>query len=90
MWQNPDVKLKDGTKSIPGRMRAGRSRAQIQPGKAEMWNGPGDGEAGGYSCACGCPVHSAAESAKDSVRFFTISGLAARLLQPCEKLRAVQ
>ena len=60
-------------------MRAGRSRAQIQPGKAEMWNGSGDGEAGRNSCACGCSVHSAAESAKDSVRFFTISGLAARL-----------
>ena len=69
MWQNPDVKLKEGTKSIPGRMRAGRSRAQIQPGKAEMWNGSGDSEAGRYSCACGCSVHSAAESAKDSARF---------------------
>jgi len=44
-----------------------------------MWSGSGDGEAGRYSCACGCSVHSAAESAKDSVRFFTISGLAARL-----------
>ena len=60
-------------------MRAGRSRTQIQPGKVEMWKGSGDGEAGRYSCACGCSVHSAAESAKDSVRFFTISGLAARL-----------
>ena len=85
MWQNPDVKLKDGTKSIPGRMRAGRSRAQIQPGKAEMWNGSGDGEAGRYSCACGCSVHSAAESAKDSVCFFTISGLAARLFATVRK-----
>ena len=85
MWQNPDVKLKDGTKFIPGRMRAGRSRAQIQPGKAEMWNGSGDGEAGRYSCACGCSVHSAAESAKDSVCFFTISGLAARLFATVRK-----
>ena len=70
---------------LPGRMRAGRSRAQIQPGKAEMWNGSGDGEAGRYSCACGCSVHSAAESAKDSVRFFTISGLAARLFATARK-----
>ena len=70
---------------LPGRMRAGRSRAQIQPGKAEMWNGSGDGEAGRYSCACGCSVHSAAESAKDSVRFFTISGLAARLFATVRK-----
>lgn len=85
VWQNPDVKLKDGTKSIPGRMRAGRSRAQIQPGKAEMWNGSGDGEAGRYSCACGCSVHSAAESAKDSVCFFTISGLATRLFATVRK-----
>ena len=85
MWQNPDVKLKDGTKSIPGRMRAGRSRAQIQPGKVEMWNRSGDGEAGRYSCACGCSVHSAAESAKDSVCFFTISGLAARLFATVRK-----
>lgn len=59
-------------------MRTGRSRTQIQPGKAEMWNGTGDGEAGRYSCACGRPVHSAAESAKDSVRFVAISGLDAR------------
>ena len=56
-------------------MRAGRSRAQIQPGKAEMWNGSGDGEAGRYSCACGCSVHSAAESAYDSVRLFAVSRL---------------
>ena len=70
---------------LPGRMRAGRSRAQIQPGKAEMWNGSGDGEAGRYSCACGCSVHSAAESAKDSVRLFTISGLAARLFATVRK-----
>ena len=70
---------------LPGRMRAGRSRTQIQPGKAEMWNGSGDGEAGRYSCACGCSVHSAAESAKDSVRFFTISGLAARLFATVRK-----
>ena len=70
---------------LPGRMRAGRSRAQIQPGKAEMWNGSGDGEAGRYSCACGCSAHSAAESAKDSVWFFTISGLAARLFATVRK-----
>ena len=88
VWQNPDVKLKDGTKSIPGRMRAGRSRAQIQPGKVEMWNRSGDGEAGRYSCACGCSVHSAAESAKDSVRFFLDWLLG--FLQPREKLRDVQ
>ena len=49
------------------------------------WNGSGDGEAGRYSCACGCSVHSAAESAKDSVRFFTISGLAARLFATVRK-----
>ena len=66
-------------------MRAGRSSAQIQPGKAEMWNGSGDGEAGRNSCACGCSVHSAAESAKDSVCFFTISGLAARLFATARK-----
>ena len=66
-------------------MRAGRSRTQIQPGKAEMWNGSGDGEAGRYSCACGCSVHSAAESAKDSVRLFTISGLATRLFATVRK-----
>ena len=50
-----------------------------------MWNGSGDGEAGRYSCACGCSVHSATESAKDSVRFFTISGLAARLFATARK-----
>ena len=50
-----------------------------------MWNGSGDSEAGSYSCACGCSVHSAAESAKDSVRFFTISGLAARLFATVRK-----
>ena len=70
---------------LPGQMRAGRSRAQIQPGKAEMWNGSGDGEAGRYSCACGCSVHSAAESAKDSVRLFTISGLATRFFATVRK-----
>lgn len=50
-----------------------------------MWNGPGDGEAGRYSCACGCSAHSAAESAKDSVCFFTISGLAARFFATVRK-----
>ena len=50
-----------------------------------MWNGSGDGEAGRYSCACGCSVHSAAESTKDSVRFFTISELAARLFATVRK-----
>ena len=58
-------------------MRAGRSRAQIHPGKAKMWNGSGDGEAGRYSCACGRSVHSA--------RFFTISGLTARLFATVRK-----
>ena len=80
--------LRRGTEQgsgLPGRMRAGRSRAQIQPGKAEMWNGSGDGEAGRNSCACGCSVHSAAESAKDSARFFTISGLTARLFATVRK-----
>ena len=66
-------------------MRAGRSRTQIQLGKAEMWNGSGDSEAGRYSCACGCPVHFAAESAKDSVRLFTILGLATRLFATVRK-----
>ena len=66
-------------------MRAGRSRTQIQPGKGEMWNGSGDGEAGRYSCARDCAVHSATESAKDSVRFFTISGLATRLFATARK-----
>ena len=50
-----------------------------------MWNGSGDGEAGRNSCACGCSVHSAAESAKDSVRLFTISGLATRLFATVRK-----
>ena len=75
---------------LPGRMRAGRSRAQIQPGKAEMWNGSGDGEAGRYSCACGCPVHSAAESAKDSACFLQFLDRLLGFLQPCEKLWFVQ
>ena len=56
-------------------MRTGRGRTQIQFGKTEVWNGAGNSEAGRNGCACGCPVHSAAESAKDSVRFFAISGL---------------
>lgn len=42
-----------------------------------MWNGTGDSEAGRNSCACGCLVHSAAESAYDSVRLFAVFGLAA-------------
>ena len=75
---------------LPGRMRAGRSRTQIQPGKAEMWNGSGDGEAGRYSCACGCSVHSAAESAKDSEHFLQFLNWLLGYLQPCEKLRVVQ
>ena len=51
-----------------------------------MWNGSGDGEVGRYGCACDCSVHSVAESKKDSVRFFTISGLAARLLATVRKI----
>ena len=50
-----------------------------------MWNGSGDGEAGRYSCACGCPVHFAAESAKDSVRLFAILGLTTRLFATVRK-----
>ena len=42
-----------------------------------MWNGTGDSEAGRNSCACGCFVNSAAESAYDSVRLFAVFGLAA-------------
>ena len=71
-------------------MRAGRSRAQIQPGKAEMWNGSGDGEVGRYGCACDCSVHSVAESKKDSVRFLQFLVWLHGFWQPCEKLRVVQ
>ena len=41
-----------------------------------MWSGTGDSEAGRNSCACGCLVHSATESAYDSVRLFAVFGLA--------------
>lgn len=52
--------------------------AQIQSGETEMWNGTGNGEVGTDGCACGCTVHSAAESEKDLVRFFAVFGLATR------------
>ena len=60
-------------------MRTGRGRTQIQFGKTEVWNGADDSEAGRNGCACGCPVHFAAEPAKDSVRLFAILGLATRV-----------
>lgn len=47
---------------LPGRVRTGRGRTQIQFGKTEVWNGSGDSEAGRNGCACGCPVHFVAES----------------------------
>lgn len=53
------------------------SGTQIQPGKAEMRNGIGDGEAGRDSCACGCHVNPGTESEEDSIFFLCIAGVAA-------------
>ena len=55
-----------------------------------MRNGPGDREAGRYSCPCGCPVHSAAESEEDSVCHFAVLEMAAVSPGILQKLVVVQ
>ena len=81
---------KDSLRDKAQDYRTGRGGTQIQPGKAKMRTGHGDCEAGRYSFACGCPVHSATESEKDSVCHFAVLGMVALSPGILQKMVVVQ